>query len=686
MKQFHRLFLFSLMFLMLFFVNDAVWAGDPFITSSKELLSYLESIRSDGQAQPDEDIDISFTCTKDFYYKLKDRDFRELVRMMIRAGYDPNIWFSYRDESKYIHISDPEYTDMPWAECETEEEVREFVSSLPSYDNGFIILCSHDLLKQLEKNDHLDWIAAQNGIKYMYLSYSDKADFYEASDIEKFEIPYAVVESYTDFSAAISDFAEKNLDEFNIVFTPELFAKITRNSAEMKIMTASSKLMDYSAYTYDRKCMINFAFAEYTDAPREICRSVDDVSAAILRMGALGVSDFELIFPDTKVYEMISQNRFKLLSEIEAKCGVVSADISYSSRGSVYFTNAEISQSAVMLQTLSDAIVYTADQIAEGNTDIHLFCTPELYRKLLGDMTNVFKIGRRDLNPITDLIAHNGINDYDLTAMEATNLINIHINHFYPGTEILKAVRTGDSSSLTSREMETWNAAQTVADSVQGLPALEQAQKIHDWICENVVYTTNDENDEKDTAIGAILNGEADCDGYSDAFFLIAGLAGLNVRYQHGNSIELSALDSLSPVTHIWNLLEIDGVWHMVDVTWDDDEDGATHVWFNVGADVAGRIHIWNKDMSVEIAPETERTVHAENEFYVKSDQELHDAVNHSAQQKFPVFYVIFEDPSMIYMSDNAIKYLGDKVSNTMIYYSRGDKIGLLKFKDLNWK
>ena len=683
MRKVNRFMLFCLLLSLIIFMNNGVWAEGPVITDSEELLSYLKSSRSEAQSGA-ETLDVEFSCSEDLYSMLRDRDFRELFRMMIRAGFDPDIWFSYSDETRSIRISAPDFIDMPWADCESEEQIRQFLSSLTSYENGFIILCSHDLMTQLQDNHHLDWIAAQNGIDYMSLWYSSKADYYQAEDIEKFEIPYAVVENYAEFSAAVSDFAGNNIDEFNIVFTPELYEKVTTNDAEMKIMTASSKLMRYGASINDGKRIIEFYGAEYTDAPREVCRSIDDVSSSILRMGALGVSDFELIFPDIKVYEMLSNNDFKLLSEIESKCGVVSVDISYSSRGSVYFTNAEISQSAVMLQTLSDAIVYTADQISEGKTDIHLFCTPELYRKLLGDLTNVFKIGRRDLNPISDLIAHNGISDYDITSIESTHLINIHINHFYPGTAILKAVQTGDSSSLTSREMETWKAARTVADSVKNLPPLEQAQKIHDWICEHVVYTKNDTNDEKDNAIGAILNGEADCDGYSDAFFLIAGLAGLNVRYQHGNSLELSALDSLSTETHMWNLLEIDGVWHMVDVTWDDDEDGVTHGWFNVGFDIAERIHIWNKEMSVDIAPVTERIVHSENEFYVRNEQELRNVVDHSSQQKFPVFFVIFEDPSMIYLSENAIQYIGEKVSDSF-YYSRNDKIGLMKFNDLHW-
>ena len=55
-------------------------------------------------------------------------------------------------------------------------------------------------------------------------------------------------------------------------------------------------------------------------------------------------------------------------------------------------------------------------------------------------------------------------------------------------------------------------------------------------------------------------------------------------------------------MTHLWNLLEIGGEWRMVDVTWDDEPNGWSYRWFNVGRDIAGQMHVWNEDMTMPLA------------------------------------------------------------------------------------
>ena len=77
---------------------------------------------------------------------------------------------------------------------------------------------------------------------------------------------------------------------------------------------------------------------------------------------------------------------------------------------------------------------------------------------------------------------------------------------------------------------------------------------------------SDDVLDEGDGCIGALLNGQADCDGYADAMFLVGRLAGLNVRRQYGDSANGGVSGWFT--THMWNLIELDGSWRMMDVTW----------------------------------------------------------------------------------------------------------------------
>lgn len=150
-----------------------------------------------------------------------------------------------------------------------------------------------------------------------------------------------------------------------------------------------------------------------------------------------------------------------------------------------------------------------------------------------------------------------------------------------------------------------------------------------------------EDKSECDSSIGAILNGKADCDGYSDAFYLIGSLVGLDVRYQHGDSLEKGLNAGLSSVFHVWNLVNINDTWRMIDVTWDDQGDYPFYVWFNVGQDVASLTHTWNEDMTIALTPETKREVSAENDFYVKDTTGIKECMNKVNEGKPEGFFII---------------------------------------------
>ena len=156
-----------------------------------------------------------------------------------------------------------------------------------------------------------------------------------------------------------------------------------------------------------------------------------------------------------------------------------------------------------------------------------------------------------------------------------------------------------------SRERFDIAAARALASACRSNDPLETVRKIHDALCDRIVYTSDEDMDEDDTAVGALLNGQANCDGYSDAFFLVGRLAGLEVRYQHGDSREKGTDEKNRDVSHLWNLVRIGGAWYLVDVTWDDQDYGTIYTWFCIGADKARQSHIWNEEMSVPLAEKT---------------------------------------------------------------------------------
>ncbi len=155
---------------------------------------------------------------------------------------------------------------------------------------------------------------------------------------------------------------------------------------------------------------------------------------------------------------------------------------------------------------------------------------------------------------------------------------------FYPGYAILRAVRNGTEDALPARQRETLQAARKMVSGVSGTQR-QVIIAIHDLLCRHITYTLDDSTDEDDRCIGAILNGEANCDGYADAFLLLCGLKDIPVRLVHGDS--LKPADPTEDTAHMWNLVYLDGSWRGVDVTWDDDDENASIGYrnYNIGLD-----------------------------------------------------------------------------------------------------
>ena len=155
---------------------------------------------------------------------------------------------------------------------------------------------------------------------------------------------------------------------------------------------------------------------------------------------------------------------------------------------------------------------------------------------------------------------------------------------YYPGLLIIRAVQAGTEDNLPPRLEETLAAARNMVSGITGTPE-EMAVSIHDLLCRHVQYEIDDNSEEDDSCIGAILNGRANCDGYADAFYLLCRLKGIETRMIIGELIDNP--NPGSDPTHMWNLILLDGLWRGVDVTWDDPDRGdeIQYHQFNMGLD-----------------------------------------------------------------------------------------------------
>lgn len=248
------------------------------------------------------------------------------------------------------------------------------------------------------------------------------------------------------------------------------------------------------------------------------------------------------------------------------------------------------------LRDVIGAFTACADALFDPMT---LYLTEELYETLTAN----------DLAKLISLRKDCGMGFMKFSTNDARLYVRCHDITYYPGHRVLHAVRNGIAQEMSDRERQLLRTAEVIVSQARArsATALELETALFDAVCENVEYTTTSDSTEKgqrqleevDTAVGALLNGAADCDGYADAFYLLGNLAGLEVRYKVGDARTEFIANGVDEA-HRWNLIRLGGQWYMVDVTWGDVKDGAPgeyeYQWLNLGADRAVLSHIWDAD------------------------------------------------------------------------------------------
>lgn len=159
---------------------------------------------------------------------------------------------------------------------------------------------------------------------------------------------------------------------------------------------------------------------------------------------------------------------------------------------------------------------------------------------------------------------------------------------YRPGVLMADAWKNGDTGGLSSDEKKALEHAENVAHSIRSQYAsdLDRELAVHDYLCKILTYEEADNSYKQPPqrlATYALNTGKANCQGYSDAFYLLGTLAGLNVRIQDGDN---------RAGGHTWNAVELDGNWYMLDVTVNDTNgdtlapEAPGYIFFNMGRDL----------------------------------------------------------------------------------------------------
>jgi len=157
----------------------------------------------------------------------------------------------------------------------------------------------------------------------------------------------------------------------------------------------------------------------------------------------------------------------------------------------------------------------------------------------------------------------------------------------YPGDHIVDAYFKKDDSALNADEKKAMEKAIEMVSTAKSKAAddFELELLIYDMLAEHITYFhEEDYYDDPDnpprnfTVIGALLDGKANCQGYTDAFYTLASIAGFTV-----SRMNVETKDDF----HCLNTILLNGSWYVVDVTFDDNEDGGPTMYylFNAGLD-----------------------------------------------------------------------------------------------------
>ena len=232
--------------------------------------------------------------------------------------------------------------------------------------------------------------------------------------------------------------------------------------------------------------------------------------------------------------------------------------------------------SAPRINSKAQLANYIEEGRRKGQTEFNFVIT---YAKL--NNKDEFDSWLKEFNEYIVVVQHYS---YNLVSFGTGRFI-FKITNEYPGTRVANAYLSRNKEqawmNLTKEEQNLYNIAVGIVDEANKRNSeVEKARYIHDEICKRVLeYKV--ENERNKTAIGALIDHKAQCQGYSDAFYMLGRMAGLNVRRisgKFGNGF------------HVWNTITLsDGRTYCVDVTMDDGYN--TDEWFLANFEVMKRHH-----------------------------------------------------------------------------------------------
>lgn len=172
--------------------------------------------------------------------------------------------------------------------------------------------------------------------------------------------------------------------------------------------------------------------------------------------------------------------------------------------------------------------------------------------------------------------------------------------------DLAKEIDELEGKSIAPKLKRAYNRAVEIVSEIiePNMSDYEKAKVIHDYVVNTSSYdleaadqflkgVASDAN--AFTAYGILINQRGVCQGYAEAVQILLSLAGIQSELVIGEARD----DSGTYISHMWNMVTIDGECYMLDATWDDPvgpRDVLLHDYFLVDSETLKKTHRWAYD------------------------------------------------------------------------------------------
>ncbi len=259
---------------------------------------------------------------------------------------------------------------------------------------------------------------------------------------------------------------------------------------------------------------------------------------------------------------------------------------------SIYYNSLNYKQ-----QLLYDEITYSAEDISEESEILTYSYDMEEFQEILSCI-------RAD-RP-------------DLFYVNFNQLVLYHSNNKTKVGMVYHDTKDNIESMQTEYEQAVETAMQQVLPSMTDF---EKEVAINDYILDNCSYAIGDGSPLASTAYGALVNGQAFCDGYAYAAKELLDRSYIESCIVYGTA---------NDAEHVWNMVQIDGNYYHLDVMWNDADLGFDcnirfHGYFNMSDSEILKDHSFDNEKGILPEAKTGSNYYKQIDCYTESLENVED-------------------------------------------------------------